>query len=210
MKGLSMGNPFLTIPLVAYAAITCASAIQIQTGLPHPGIARDQNTPSSMEYMLYRNEGFGYSFEYPKDWKLSEAFDGGGVSIAPVQGPYLPKIGVSGSIVQAREEGKPLTLDQDFESMMLAVRKKRPSHERENVALTRKESTSIQGLPVIAYTITYKRDGFDWIDEGLLIHDRHDEVSYGLGFSCHPGELALFRAVLDNVVRTFRILKPRK
>ena len=158
-----------------------------------------------LKYQRYRNVRFGYSFEYPKQWILNEALDGGGVSVAPNQGANLPRIGVSGFPVQASSTGKSRTLEEDFDSMMRAMQKKRPSHGIESFALVKKESAHVQGLPANAYAMTYTRDGQSWVEEGLLVHDSHDAVAFNLGFDCRPDELAAFRTVFDKVIRTFRV-----
>lgn len=40
----------------------------------------------------YHNQRFNFSFEYPDQWKINEAFNGGGVRIAPKQGTHMPLV----------------------------------------------------------------------------------------------------------------------
>ena len=159
-------------------------------------------------YKEYHNKRFGFSFQYPEQWGLSEALNGRGVRIASKERQHLSGIDVGGSVVQADQAGHAQSLEEEFEYGLASLRKWRPraSHHISMVVVTKKELTSLRGFPAIASTISYDIDSQNWVDKGIMFRVPDVSYTFGISFSCHPDELSVFQPVYDKILETFRFM----
>lgn len=160
------------------------------------------------DYRVYHNKRFGFSFQYPGQWVLTESLTNNGAVIKPKSGPNLPAMSIVASKVQAEQDGHEQTLEQELESDLASMRTQRPhaSHHISNVVVAKKELITFQGLPAIARTITYDLDGKGWIDQGIMFRVSDVSYTFEVSFSCHPADLSVFVGVYDKVLETFRFL----
>lgn len=178
-------------------------------------IAGKTTDPNRQQVKKYLNKNYNFRFEYPGSWTLFQGLDGNGVSIYPDQqsaSAYLRRaIGVGGSVGQPseKESDRLQTLDEDFESLLNAI-KQGPYPARKVIVVSRKRTT-IQGLPALASKIEFESGNprQHWVYIFILIHTPDDATTYHISLYCHPDDLSVFSKSFDLVVRTFRILGPR-
>jgi hypothetical protein len=171
--------------------ISSLAGFNLRSRQTAPKYLNDPNRSNSQEseqyeYRKYRNERFNFTFEYPRQWEIIKALNGGGARIAPKEGPHPSRIDAAGSVVQADQHGTPRTLEEDFEFSLESLKKYRPhaAHKITNVTLVKKELTTFQGLPAIFSKIAFDIDGQTWMEEGLTFHDRDDRYRYDVGITC--------------------------
>jgi hypothetical protein len=200
----------LRIVAVGGIVVSCLTTSLRSSAGVGPQSKTGDKAPSLQKYKEYHNDRFNFSFRYPEPWLINEALNGGGVEIALKHGPDLPRISVSGTVVQADKAGHVLSLEEDFESGLASMRKWRPNANQhiENVVVAKKEVTKFQGLPAIAGSITYDMDGQGWIQEGIMFHSQDDKYSFGIWASCQTESVRVFLPVYDEIVRTFRLRGP--
>lgn len=202
-------NRFLFAMAISWTVIFCPTYV-------FNSVANVNAQSNTIQHVVnlreYHNERYDFSFQYPAQWEINEALNGGGVTIAPKQGPYLPKIGVGGEVVQANGAGHSRTLEEDFESHLASMRKWRPHAEQHirNILVQKKEAISFQGVEAIASTITYDIGDQSWVDIGIFFHTQDDHYAFSIELHCESDKTAVFQPVYDKIVQTFRILGPPK
>jgi hypothetical protein len=165
-------------------------------------------------WTTYRNANYSFSLSYPaRGWRLYEGEDGNGMNLTPLEKSRFrltPEMGAGGAVGQPSDadEHRCRTLEEDFEFGLDAIR----HYDRaQNLILLSKKRARVQGLPAIVRSIRYEDAlGEVWFDKDVLIHTRNDWVTYHLGLRCSPADLPALMPIFNKLVRTFRILGPRR
>ncbi|HEX2713530.1 MAG TPA: hypothetical protein VHM88_15115 [Candidatus Acidoferrales bacterium] len=100
--------------------------------------------------------------------------------------------------------GPPLTLDEDYDKELQALRE--VFHGREVRTLTKTRSYT-QGLPTLTVAAEF-RDGIsgaDWYHREILIHSINDGEAYHLGLICRKSEVPAFLPLFEAMAPTFRV-----
>jgi hypothetical protein len=194
---------FVTVLVTALLLTACTNPTSDSTPTPEPTPALEPQSPTpsppqEIEGKEYSNSEYGFSVQYPSDWKLYEDY---GAAVVAFEGPRI------------KEEGITININIGLEKLYMDVKPTieeyiadtRPSVEAEfeNVNWVEEYNTTIAGWPAIISTFTCNyEDMILMLTQASFIAGRD---AYIINYTATPLTHEQYCNCLDLVTTSFEV-----
>jgi hypothetical protein len=190
----------LPLKTLACAVWLCLSALCVAQSQP----AKSAASKTSTAQKRYCQQGGGFCFSYPANWRMLGESAGDGVVVAPQQtlDPTLwDEVTVAAVVPPSAENQPAMSIDQVIDTAMSNM--KASGHAP--VTLQRQERT-VAGLPAQMIRIRYHdgASGRDWIEQLVFIEGPDQEI-YSVALKAQPGTISRLEPALDAIVRSWKL-----
>jgi hypothetical protein len=136
--------------------ILVLSAVFLKTGIPPAGA--DESEPAPAGWKKYTNSEFGFSVEYPPDWRLGQSLaDGMGITLhPPIPNSQFALSGFLNTIEGTSQNGRQTT--QEFAAAHRRLVQDVFAKENIQVKWEQEHLITLGGRPAVQLTFSYRDD----------------------------------------------------